>query len=42
MKQGYAILKNRKEKCQRELVCQAERKIDLRPYLIWVMPTEGL
>ena len=25
----------------RESVRQAERKIDLRPYLIWVMPTEG-
>ena len=28
-------------KSARELVGQAERKIDLRPYLIWVMPTEG-
>lgn len=25
-----------------EPVRQAERKINLRPYLIWVMPTEGL
>ena len=25
----------------RESVRQAERKINLRPYLIWVMPTEG-
>ena len=30
------------ENKERELVCQADRKIDLRPHLIWLMPTEGI